>query len=204
MGPHLYIGLSDSFERRRESLAELLLVLPLLGAVGQDSVPPPDTRHKGLVSGDVQAKVLDHLLNIVERLLRRRVVAPPPHDEGRLSPPEVSVRRAGRPGGLQHVHLALQCLQPGVHRVLLPLSGFHCALLFLLLVVDCRQALQCFLQLRRHPRLNTVHALADLRTEGCCAPPHFTAHHFSDGLQAELFVFRRPPLLGLRRAGGLG
>ena len=58
------------------------------------SVPPPDTWHKGLVGGDVQAEVFHHLLDVVERLLRRRVVAPPPHDEGRLSPPKVGVRRA--------------------------------------------------------------------------------------------------------------
>ena len=43
VGPHLYVGLPNSVKRRRKSFSELLLVLPLLGAVGKYSVPPPDT-----------------------------------------------------------------------------------------------------------------------------------------------------------------
>ena len=89
--PHLDAGLSDTPQARRQSLSQLLLVLPLFGVVWQDRKPPPDSWHKGLLGANVQAQVLDHLLDVVEGLLRWGVVPPSSHDEGRFAPPKVIV-----------------------------------------------------------------------------------------------------------------
>ena len=77
--------------------------------------------------------------------------------------------------------LTLEGLQPGVHGVLLPLDSFHRSLLLDLLVVDRGEALQGFLELSGDPRLDAVHALPDLNSEGGYTPPNFAANHLTDG-----------------------